>query len=52
VAGNRRTLVKRAAVTGARQRMLTSTVCGQRSLFVRVTQKGKPGLVTVAASTP
>ncbi len=52
LAANRRTLIKRGTVTGARERRITGTVCGQRSLFVRVTQKGKPGLVTVVSSTP
>ena len=50
-AGNRRTVIQRASSIG-RARRITGTVCGQRSLFVRVTQKGKPGPVTVVAATP
>jgi hypothetical protein len=45
-------VLRRGSATGARERRITSTVCGQRSLFVRVTQKGKPGPVTVVATTP
>jgi hypothetical protein len=52
IAANRRTLLKRGSAAGARVRRIAGSVCGQRSLFVRVTQKGKPGLVTVVASTP
>jgi hypothetical protein len=52
IAGNRKTVLRRGSATGARERRITSTVCGQRSLFVRVTQKGKPGPVTVVATTP
>jgi hypothetical protein len=52
MAANRRTLLKRGAAAGAGVRRIRSTVCGQRSLFVRVSQRGKPGLVTVVAATP
>jgi hypothetical protein len=52
VAPNRRTLIRRGSVTGARSRHISGTVCGQRSLFVRVVQKGQPGPVTVVATTP
>ena len=52
VAANRRTMLKRGAAAGAGVRRIKATVCGQRSLFVRVSQRGKPGLVTVVAATP
>ena len=51
-ASNRRTVVKRAARTGPRTRRLSGTVCGQRALFVKVTQKGSRGPVTVTVSKP
>ncbi len=49
---NRRTLIKRGAAAGPRKRRIGGTICGQRSTFLRVTQKGAPGLVTVAVATP
>ena len=52
VAADRKTVLKRGAAAGASVRRISSTVCGQRSVFVRVTQRGKPGLVTVVAATP
>lgn len=52
VAANRRTVLKRGSAAGQLQRRISGTVCGQRSVFVRVTQKGAPGRVTVTASTP
>jgi len=52
MAANRTTMLKRGAAAGAGVRRIRTTVCGQRSLFVRVTQRGKPGLVTVVAATP
>ena len=52
VAADRKTVLKRGAAAGAGVRRISSTVCGQRSVFVRVTQRGKPGLVTVVAATP
>ncbi len=51
MAGNRRKVIQRASTTG-RARRISGTVCGQRSLFVRVLQKGKLGPVTVVAATP
>jgi len=52
MAANRRTVLKRGSAAGATVRRIRSNVCGQRSVFVRVTQRGKPGLVTVVAATP
>ncbi|MGH3133632.1 MAG: hypothetical protein ACRDNY_07820 [Gaiellaceae bacterium] len=52
VAPNRRTVIRRAQWVGQRAKRLTATVCGQRSLFVRVTQRGALGLVRLTTSTP
>jgi hypothetical protein len=52
VAPDRRTVLRRAQWVGQRVKRTTTTVCGQRSLFVRVTQSGGLGRVTVTASTP
>jgi hypothetical protein len=52
VAPNRRTVIRRAQWIGQRAKRLSTTVCGQRSLFLRVTQGGALGRVTVSASTP
>lgn len=52
VAPNRRTVIRRARWTGQRVKSTAATVCGQRSLFVRVTQSGGLGRVTVSASLP
>jgi len=49
---NARTVLKHALPAGARTKRLTTTVCGQRSLYVRVTEKGAPGRVSVTATTP
>jgi hypothetical protein len=52
LAANRRTLIKRAAAAGPRTRRIRGTICGQRSTFLRVTQRGAPGLVTAAVAIP
>jgi hypothetical protein len=52
VGANRRTVLKRAFRSGSRTKRITTNVCGQRSLFLRVTQKGSFGRVSVTASTP
>jgi len=52
VGANRSTVIRRAQWVGQRSKRITTTVCGQRSLFVRVTQSGGLGRVTVSASTP
>jgi hypothetical protein len=51
VGRNRKRVLRRAQWTGRRVVGATSTVCGQRSLFVRVTSQGR-GPVTVTVSTP
>ena len=52
VAANRRTVVGRAEWVGQRVRRLDGSVCGQRSFFVRVTQKGALGRVRVSVTLP
>jgi hypothetical protein len=52
VGANRRTVLRRAQWVGQRVKRLTGSVCGQRSLFVRVTQKGALGRVRVLVTTP
>ena len=52
VGANRRTVVKRAQWTGQRVKRLDGSICGQRSLFVRVTQQGALGRVRVSVTTP
>jgi hypothetical protein len=52
VAGNRRTVVRRGQWVGQRIRRLEGAVCGQRSLFVRVSQAGSLGRVRVAVVAP
>jgi hypothetical protein len=51
VGSNRKRVLRRALWTGRRVVGAISTVCGQRSLFVRVTSQGR-GPVTVTVSTP
>ena len=51
VAANRRTVVRRGQWVGQRSQSLATTVCGQRSLFVRVTQRGALGPVRVSVTT-
>lgn len=51
VAANRKRVIRRAQWNGRRVVAATSTVCGQRSLFVRVISQGR-GQVTVTVSTP
>jgi len=52
VGANRRTVVKRGQWIGQRVKRLDGSICGQRSLFVRVTQKGALGRVRVSVTTP
>lgn len=47
-----RTVLGKAVRSGARTRRISSTVCGQRSVVVRVTEKGPSGPVSVVATTP
>jgi hypothetical protein len=52
VGGNRSTVLERAQWVGQRVKRLETTVCGRRSLFVRVTQTGAFGRVRVSVTTP
>ncbi|HLG07456.1 MAG TPA: hypothetical protein VI409_02170 [Gaiellaceae bacterium] len=52
VASNRTTVIRRAQWVGQRVKRLSGSVCGQRSLFVRVTRSGALGRVAVSVSTP
>ena len=52
VGANRHTLVARAQFTGQLHKRAQASICGQRTLFVRVTSKGAPGRVRIAATTP
>jgi hypothetical protein len=52
VAANRKTVLGRAQWTGQRSKRLETTVCGQRTLFVRVTSKGTPGRVRISTTAP
>jgi hypothetical protein len=52
VGPNRRAVLQRAQWFGARSKRIDATVCGQRSLFVRVTLKTRPGPVSVSLSAP
>ena len=52
VRGDGRTVVKRAQWVGQRVKRLSGSICGQRSLFVRVTQAGALGRVRISVSTP
>jgi hypothetical protein len=52
VGADRRSVIRRAQWVGQRLKRLTGSVCGQRSLFIRVTQSGALGRVRVSAATP
>jgi hypothetical protein len=52
VAANRRTVIERSFPNGARRRAISGEICGQRSVFVRVAQKGLAGPVSVAVTKP
>ena len=50
VAANRQTVLRRAGWVGQRVKSLDGSICGQRSLFVRVTQTGLLGRVRVSVT--
>ena len=52
VASNRSTILRRAQWVSQRVKRLTTGICGQRALFVRVTPSGAAGRVTVSVSRP
>ena len=51
LSSNGKTVLKHAVFVLARTKQLTTIVCGQRSLYVRVTARGTPGRVAVTVST-
>lgn len=52
VAANRRTVLRRAQWVGQRVKRMEGSICGQRSAFVRVTQKGALGRIRVSVTSP
>jgi hypothetical protein len=52
VGSDKKSVLQKARWAGTRVKKISTTICGQRSLFVRVTQKGSFGDVSVTASTP
>jgi hypothetical protein len=52
VSSDRKTVVQRAGWVSQRLKRLSTTVCGQRSHFVRVTRNGPPGRARVAVTLP
>jgi hypothetical protein len=52
VAANRRSVLERAQWVSQRLKRTAANVCGQRSLFVRLTPKQSAGRVTVTVSAP
>jgi hypothetical protein len=52
VRADRRAVVRRAQWVGQHVERLTASVCGQRSFFVRVSQKGALGRVRVLVTAP
>jgi len=51
VGSNRQTVLRRAQWVSQRVKSLDASVCGQRSMFVRVMQKGLVGRVRVSVTT-
>lgn len=51
VAADRRTVIRRAQWVSQRVKRLGGSICGQRSLFVRVTQKGLVGRVRISVTS-
>jgi hypothetical protein len=51
VGPNRQAVLRRAQWVSQRVKTLDASVCGQRSMFVRVTQKGLVGRVRVSVTT-
>jgi hypothetical protein len=52
VSSNRGSVLRRAQWVGQRSKQAQGTICGQRSLFVRVVEKGLLGRVRVSVTTP
>ena len=52
LSADRRTVLQKGLWSSMTRKTLTRTLCGERSLFLRVTRKGALGRVTVTATTP
>jgi len=52
VSADRRTVLQRAQWVSQRVKRLSTTLCGQRSLLVRVTRNGPPGRARIAVTVP
>ena len=52
VSSDRKTVLQRAQWASQRVKRLSTTVCGQRSLAVRVTRNGKAGRARISVTTP
>jgi len=52
VSSNRKTVLQRAQWASQRVKRLSMTLCGQRSLLVRVTRNGPPGRARVSVTMP
>jgi hypothetical protein len=52
VSANGKKVLAQAVRAGARSRRISATVCGERTLAVRVVQKGPLGPVSVVTSSP
>ncbi len=52
LSADRRTVLQKGLWSSLTLKTLTRTLCGDRSLFLRVTRKGALGRVTVTATTP
>ena len=50
--GDRKTVLQKGLWSSTTSKTLTRTLCGERSLFLRVTRSGALGRVTVTATTP
>jgi hypothetical protein len=50
--GDRRTVLAKGLWASGTVKRITTTICGQRSIVLRITQKGAFGRVSVVASTP
>ncbi len=52
VTGDRTTVLQKGLWASTTTKRITTTICGERSFLLRVTQKGAFGRVTVTAATP
>jgi hypothetical protein len=52
VAPDRKTVLRRANWVGQRLKRTRTNVCGQRTMFARVTRNGPPGSVKITVSAP